>query len=161
MFLELSVGTVPFGTIYITLWGKLRRAQNFMLLCMGSLGPSFVGSHLLSVNGRGTATESIRAGMYRNGSGLMSAVPLLTGLEYGGEYQTELSKGLLVASSGGNPEMDSLYSIITGDGAGGGYSQCKFGWVASGLEYLKEVAHHQPLEQVWVSRCGLVLPRHT
>lgn len=161
VFLELSVGTVPFGIVYIKLWGHLRRAQNFMLLCMGSLGPSFVGSHLLSVNGRGTAGESIGAGMYKNGRGVMSAVPLLTGLEYGGIYQTEVSRGLLVASSGGNPALDSLYSIITGDGAGGGYSQCKFGWVVSGLEYLREAAHHQPIKQVWVSQCGLVLPRHT
>lgn len=160
VFLELSVGTSPLGIIYVKLWGHLRRAQNFILLCMGSLGSSFIGSHFLSVNGRGTAGESIGAGMYRDARGMMSTVPLLTGLEYGGAYQTEVSKGLLVASSGGKPELDCLYSIITGDGPGGGYSPCKFGWVVSGMEYLREAVHYQS-ERVWVSQCGLVLPRHT
>lgn len=161
VFLELSLGREPLGIIYIKLWGHLRRAQNFILLCMGSLGPSFIGSRLLSVDGRGTAGESIGAGMYRDARGVMSAMPLLTGLEYGGMYQTGVSRGLLVASSGGNPELDCLYSIITGDGGGGGSSQCKFGWVVSGLELLREAAHYQPLHDVWVSQCGLVLPRHT
>lgn len=161
VFLELSVGRSKLGIVYVRLWGHLRRAQNFMLLCMGSLGQSFIGSHFLSVNGKGTAGESIGAGMYRDAQGMMSTVPLLTGLEYGGAYQTEVSRGLLVASSGGRPEMDCLYSIITGDGEGGGYSQCKFGWVVSGLEYLREVVDIQPLRRVWVSNCGLVLPRHT
>lgn len=91
----------------------------------------------------------------------MTSFPLLAGLEYGGIYQTEVSKGLLIASSGGNPELDCLYSIIIGNGKGVPKCQCKFGWVVSGLEYLKEAAYQFPPEQVRVSQCGLVLPRHT
>lgn len=161
MFLELSVGTQPLGIVYIKLWGHLRRAQNFMLLCMGSLGPSFVGSHLLPVTMRGTWNESVGAGMYRDAKGEMTAMPLLTALEWGGEYQTPVSKGLLVASSGGKPEVDCLYSIITGDGVEGGFTSCKFGWVSSGLEYLREATLYDPVEQVWISQCGLVFPRRT
>lgn len=161
VFLELSVGTQLLGIVYIKLWGHLRRAQNFMLLCMGTLGPSFVGSHLLPVTNRGTANESVRAGMYRDTTGNMTAMPLLTELEWGGQYQSPVSQGMLVASSGGKAEVDCLYSIITGDGENGNFTSCKFGWVSSGLEYLKEAILCGPMEEVWVSQCGLVLPRHT
>lgn len=159
VFLELSVGGEALGIVYIKLWGHLRRAQNFMLLCLGTLGPSFVGSHLLPVTMRGTPSEAVGAGMYRDARGQMSAMPLLTGLEWGGNYSVPETRGLLVASSGGRPEEDSLYSIVTGSGSKGAISPCKFGWVTSGLEYLKEATHYNPVEQVRVSQCGLVLPR--
>ncbi|XP_063848779.1 uncharacterized protein LOC135093430 [Scylla paramamosain] len=159
VFLELSVGPEPLGIVYIKLWGHLRRAQNFMLLCLGTLGPSFVGSHLLSVTMRGTPSEAVGAGMYRDARGEMSAMPLLTTLEWGGEYQVPETRGLLVASSGGKPEVDSLYSIVTGSGSQGAVCPCKFGWVSSGLEYLREAARYDPVEQVRVSQCGLVLPK--
>ncbi|XP_045126722.1 uncharacterized protein LOC123513554 [Portunus trituberculatus] len=159
VFLELSVGTEPLGIVYIKLWGHLRRAQNFMFLCLGTLGPSFVGSHLLPVTMPGSPSEAVGAGMYRDAKGKMTAMPLLTGLEWGGEYQVPETRGLLVASSGGRPEMDSLYSIITGSGSQGVVCPCKFGWVSSGLEYLREAARYDPVEQVRVSQCGLVLPR--
>ncbi|KAG0714784.1 hypothetical protein GWK47_013461 [Chionoecetes opilio] len=166
VFLELSVDTEPLGIVYIKLWGHLRRAQNFMLLCLGTFGPSFVGSHLLPGT---TPTESVGAGMYRDARGEMSALPLLTALEWGGQYQTPLSKGLLVATSTNQKstkgprraEVDCLYAIITGDGAEGGISPCKFGWVSSGLQHVREATLHEAAGQVWISECGLVLPRRS
>ena len=160
VFLELSVGTHLLGIVYIKLWGHLRRAQNFMLLCLGTLGPSFIGSTLLPVTMKGTASESIGAGMYRDAKGDMTAMPLLTALEWGGEYQTSMSKGLLVAGSGGKKKVDSLYNIITGTGTEGDVCQCKFGWVSSGLEYVKKATLYDPV-QVRVSQCGIVLPQRT
>lgn len=159
VFLELSVGAMPLGIVYIKLWGHLRRAQNFMLLCLGTLGPSFVGSHLLSVTMPGSPSEAVGAGMYRDARGEMTAMPLLTGLEWGGEYQVQETRGLLVASCEGRPETDSLYSIITGSGSQDAVYPCKFGWVSSGMEYLTEAVHYDPVEQVKVTQCGLVLPR--
>ncbi|XP_045131948.1 E3 ubiquitin-protein ligase TRIM32-like isoform X1 [Portunus trituberculatus] len=38
VFLDLRAGERPLGRVYITLWGHMRRAQQFMALCLGTYG---------------------------------------------------------------------------------------------------------------------------
>ncbi|KAK4300796.1 hypothetical protein Pmani_027030 [Petrolisthes manimaculis] len=44
VFLDLQDGEESLGRVYITLQINLRRAQQFLSLCLGDLGPSYQGS---------------------------------------------------------------------------------------------------------------------
>ncbi|KAG7168843.1 Peptidyl-prolyl cis-trans isomerase CPR1-like [Homarus americanus] len=156
VFLEFSVDQVNLGRVYIKLWGHLRRAQHFLALCLGTLGPSFSGTKLLEITSRGSRNESVTAGAYRAPNGSISSKSLMNGLEWDGVYAGERRAGLVVASSGGKVHYDSQFGICTSANASGRV-RCPFGEVVSGLDVVRESASYIPINQVGISGCGLVL----
>ncbi|XP_071512780.1 uncharacterized protein [Panulirus ornatus] len=156
VFLELSIGQITLGKVYIRLWNHLRRAQHFLALCLGTLGPSFVGAKLLEVTFRNNAEESVTCGDYISMNGVVTAKPLMTDLEWGCQYAGERREGMVVASSGGVQEIDTRFGISTSQRARG-LVRCPFGQVVSGLEVARKALIYDPVGQVYVSRCGLVL----
>lgn len=156
VFLELSVGQMVLGRVYIQLWSHLRRAQHFLALCLGTLGPSFLGAKLLEVTSRDKPEESVTCGDYMTPHGILTAEAMMTGLEWDGEYGRARREGLVVASSGGDPGLDARFGISTSSRAGGRV-RCPFGQVVSGLEVVRKTLEYHPVSQVSVSGCGLVL----
>ncbi|KAK4321813.1 hypothetical protein Pmani_007440 [Petrolisthes manimaculis] len=57
VFLELSVGGRCLGRVYIHLWTEMRRAHQFLTLCMGTLGPSYRGAKSREVRNQGKPGE--------------------------------------------------------------------------------------------------------
>ncbi|XP_042232989.1 peptidyl-prolyl cis-trans isomerase E-like [Homarus americanus] len=157
VFLEFSVGQVNLGRVHIKLWGHLRRAQHFLALCLGTLGPSFLGTTLLEITSRGCRNESVTAGAYRAPNGSISAESLMNGVGWwDGVYSEERRAGLVVASSGGKVHYASHFGICTSANASG-LVRYPFGEVVSGLDVVRESASYIPINQVEISGCGLVL----
>ncbi|XP_071550778.1 uncharacterized protein [Panulirus ornatus] len=166
VFLELSAGRQYLGRIVIRLWGRLRRAQHFKALCLATLGPSYVGSRFEYVGNRDQPGEYIVTGGYMTqepcwmleGAKLetRSTRGLMENLEWGGEFVGEEREGLLQGAGGGHPEYDSLFCICSRSDPAG-ESQCPFGEVMSGMEVVRMAVSHDPVSEVAISRCGLLI----
>jgi len=59
VFLELTVGTDRPLRVYIKLWGHLRRAHNFLSLCLGEQGAALLNTKLLQVYNLNESGERI------------------------------------------------------------------------------------------------------
>ncbi|XP_063852671.1 tripartite motif-containing protein 59-like [Scylla paramamosain] len=70
VFLDLRAGDRPLGRVYIELWGHMKRAQQFMALCLGTYGPSYRDTRFDGVSSRGEAGEYVRGGDYSGRQGL-------------------------------------------------------------------------------------------
>ncbi|KAK4313018.1 hypothetical protein Pmani_015592, partial [Petrolisthes manimaculis] len=86
-FLDLSVGERKLGRVYIRLWGHMRRAHNFLALCMGTHGPSYRGAKFEEVFSRGLKGECLHAGPYPTPEGPLSAQGVMDQLEWDGKYK--------------------------------------------------------------------------
>ncbi|XP_063876630.1 uncharacterized protein LOC135109276 [Scylla paramamosain] len=149
VFLELGVGDRRLGRVYIRLWCHLRRAQQFLALCMGTMGPSLL---------RAKASEKVRniivfrSAVDRNNQAVSHA--LLTGLEWGGQHSKADAEGLVTGMTSNN---DMAFGICT-QGHTGTAMHAVFGEVVAGLEVTKEAFHYNPVNEVTITSCGLVLP---
>ncbi|XP_066957680.1 uncharacterized protein [Macrobrachium rosenbergii] len=156
VFMDLTYGDCYLGKVYIRLWGHLRRAHNFLALCLGSLGPSYAGGHFKSSH-KDEAKERICGCVYKTTDGSTSTKGVMGNLEWDGKFAGKSAEGRVVGTSGGKGEMDALFSIYTKvDHTASCY--CPFGDVSAGLDVVQRAVECSPATSVMVSRCGVVVP---
>ncbi|XP_076065892.1 uncharacterized protein LOC143039566 [Oratosquilla oratoria] len=155
VFLDINADDRRLGRVYITLWGHMRRAQNFMILCLGDMGPSYRGAKFFNVYNRGDTGERLVCGdyEYNNGRGGASVV---SDLEKSVEQLYPMDEGILVAGSIGRSAMDSMFVICT-KGDASRTVACPFGMVTSGLSILQQAAEHYAYAEIWINDCGVLL----
>nr|XP_045598248.1 uncharacterized protein LOC123758107 [Procambarus clarkii] len=150
VFLQLSVGRRSLGRVHIRLWGYLRRAQHFLALCLGTLGPSYKGSRFSNVARKGQPGESLVGCQYRTEGGSSSARGLLEGLEWRGNYSGPVKEGVLGGASDGDPNLEAFFGICTRDYPEGEY-YCPFGEVVGGMEVVRRAVAHDPVSDVTIT----------
>lgn len=154
VFLELSAGNRCLGRVYIQLWCHLRRAQHFQALCLGSLGPSYVGASFV-VSSQNQERETLDVQKYMLPDGNTSNKVLMTDLEWGGRFAGPANEGTIMGSYYG---VDTHgFGICTRSHLGGTF-QCPFGEVSSGMEVVRAAIRHEPVSEVTITDCGLVIP---
>lgn len=156
VFLVLETEGRCLGRVYIRLWGRIRRAQHFLALCLGSLGPSYRRSKFHGVAKRGAPGETLAGGKYLTPEGLTSVQALAGHLEWGGEHIKEKKRGLVVGANAGKPEFDAFFHICMKDQPGRRFA-CAFGEVVQGMEVLHAAVTHLRNNDVTISDVGVVL----
>ncbi|XP_068203098.1 E3 ubiquitin-protein ligase TRIM32-like [Palaemon carinicauda] len=155
-YMELYHKSTRLGVVFIRLWGHLRRAQHFLALCLGTLGPSYSGGSFRSKH-KELEKDRICGCNYKDTDGVMTTKGLMTDLEWSGEYAGKAEVGLVVGTSSGKSEMDSLFSIYTRvDQTANCY--CPFGKVSSGIEVVRKALDYDDPKEVTVRHCGIVVP---
>ncbi|XP_071539482.1 uncharacterized protein [Panulirus ornatus] len=157
VFLQLGVGERNLGRVHICLWGHLRRAQHFLALCLGTLGPSYKGSTFSYVARKGEPGERLVGGVYLTEDGGSSSHQLIQGLEWRGEYLGPASEGTIGGSRGRQAKYNSCFCISSRDNPIGQY-YCPFGKVVSGLGVVRAAIQHDPVSDVTITDAGLVVP---
>ncbi|MPC08156.1 E3 ubiquitin-protein ligase TRIM17-like [Portunus trituberculatus] len=155
VFLELGVGGICLGRVYISLWSHLRRAQQFLALCMGTMGPSYVGSCFSHVAYKGRPKETLCCREYWTESDGRGMKELLADLEWDDQYSKEPRQGLLIPLS---KLIDQHGFGICTRGQTGATFPCPFGEVVSGMNVVSAAVNHHPVKEVIITHCGLVLP---
>ncbi|XP_064079172.1 E3 ubiquitin-protein ligase TRIM39-like [Macrobrachium nipponense] len=158
VYLKLSANGKDLGCLQIRLWGHLRRAQNFLALCLGTLGPSYKGSKFSHVAKRGEPGERLIGGLYETEGGY-TGYQVIEGLEWRGEYSGPMRAGVIGGSRGRQPRYNSCFCISTRDYPNAKY-YCPFGEIVSGLEVAQEAVKYDPVSDVTITDTGLVLPKH-
>ncbi|KAK7084609.1 hypothetical protein SK128_024095 [Halocaridina rubra] len=156
VFLHLGAKGKSLGFIHIQLWGRLLRAQHFLALCLGTLGPSYKGSKFSDVAKRGEPGERLIGGLYETEEGF-TGQQIIDGLEWRGEYTGPMKAGVVGGSRGRQPRYNSCFCISTRDYPKGKY-YCPFGEVVLGLEVAQEAVLYDPINEVTILDCGLVSP---
>ncbi|XP_042887229.1 uncharacterized protein LOC122264409 [Penaeus japonicus] len=156
VFLEMGWGGAARGRVHIRLTPNDRRAQQFLSLCTGQAGRSYVDTQLLQVGYKG------RPGEYVVGGGLDDVA--IEEEELGRECQKRASVGLVWGwcEADGHTGPGSLGSgsrfAITTKHPGPGTSYCRvFGKVEAGLEVLKAATKLKDITEVSVLDCGIVV----
>ncbi|KAK8741358.1 hypothetical protein OTU49_002625 [Cherax quadricarinatus] len=158
VFLQLGVGGRSLGSVHIRLWGHLRRAQHFLALCLGTLGPSYKGSRFMYVARKGQPGERLVGGVYVVEGGGSSSHQLMEDLEWRGEYLGPAKEGIVGGSRGRQAKYNSCFCISSRDNPTGQY-YCPFGQVVSGLEVVRAAVQHHPVSDVTIMDTGLVSTR--
>ncbi|XP_068215966.1 uncharacterized protein [Palaemon carinicauda] len=156
VFLDLRSDQHYLGRVYIRLYGHLRRAQHFLALCLGSLGPSYKFSKFHGVAKRGAPGETLAGGKYITAENTVSIQGLIPGLEWGGHHISEKRVGLVVGASGGRPTEDAFFHICTKDHIGRKFA-CVFGEVVSDMRVLRDAVRHMQQSDVQIADVGVIL----
>ncbi|KAF2364942.1 B-box-type zinc finger [Trinorchestia longiramus] len=157
VFLELTVGSSRPHRVYIQLWGHLRRARNFMALCIGDQGSAFLNTKLLQTYNYNEPGERILGGDHEHNSG-RGGCALLDDLEWNGDYCMPMKEGLVTAAGSGQQATNSLFLMCTQNDEARNFS-CPFGEIVTGLDAVRECisrSHHRE-EEIWITDCGVVL----
>lgn len=156
VFLEFAIGGSCLGRVYINLWSHLRRAQQFLALCMGTLGPCYAGATFSHVAYQGKAKETLCCKEYVTENGGQGTRELMTDLEWGDEHSREPREGLLIPLS---KYVDQHGFGICTRGKPGGTFHCPFGEVVEGLEVVQAAVRHHEATEVTITHCGIVMPK--
>ncbi|XP_050739513.1 E3 ubiquitin-protein ligase TRIM32-like isoform X2 [Eriocheir sinensis] len=157
VFLDLSwPGSAP-RRVQIRLSPDTPWGRQFILLCTGQRGPSYVNTRLLGVVKKGEAGEYVKGGDYESNDGKGSCV-LLPGLGEG-EYRKSGRAGDVCGVVWTDPTRGECgrFGINTRDRQDGGGSPRVFGEVVDGLHVVAEAAQHRDIKEVTVADCGVVL----
>ncbi|KAK4322592.1 hypothetical protein Pmani_006670 [Petrolisthes manimaculis] len=160
VFLELSADGRCLGRVYIHLWNHLRRAQQFLALCLGTLGPTYLGARASKVINKNVEREMFIFEYHMESNKASSGRPIFTDLEWGSNYVKPVKEGILMTfepGRGAATSMTTSFGICTREQPGG-VCTCPFGEVVSGLEVVKAAVTHDPVTEVIITHCGLVLP---
>ncbi|XP_045115864.1 uncharacterized protein LOC123507222 [Portunus trituberculatus] len=148
VFLELGVGDKCLGRIYIRLWCHLCRAQQLLALCMGTMGPSLLKAKASDKMGN---LIVFRSAVDRDNKSVSHA--LLTGLEWGGQHSKPETEGLVTGIVSNNLAFGICIQRQTGTSV-----NAAFGVVVAGHEVTKAAFQHNPVSEVTITSCGLVMP---
>ncbi|XP_050717822.1 uncharacterized protein LOC126999340 [Eriocheir sinensis] len=157
VFLDLSwPGSAP-RRVQIRLSPDTPRGRQFLLLCTGQRGPSYVNTRLHGVVGKGEAGECVLGGDYESNNGRGSSV-LLPGLDEG-TYRWSGRAGDVFGQEWIYPTRDECghFGINTRDDQDGVGAPLVFGEVVDGLHVVAEAAQHREIKEVTVADCGVVL----
>lgn len=156
VFLEVMVGKRYGGRVHISLMGHIRRAQHFMALCLGTLGPSYMGTKIRPNRSKYPKAYMV-GGQYRSPDGKLTSRGLMDNLEWNGPHAKNYQRGLVVSGNGGVRENDALFGVCTDEKI---TRVCPgtIGEVVSGYDMLKKaVFDNQNNVPVIIRRCGVVL----
>lgn len=154
VFLDLHDGNDALGRIYITLQSHLRRAQQFLSLCVGEKGPSYRDSLFHSVLRRSGAGEGLVGGDYEGKLGKGGAA-IFAGVDGEEEVAKRCERGMVVRGSS-RADMAAQFCIMVRDGPRN-KTVFPFGRVSKGLSVVEEACRRSALS-VGVAECGWVLP---
>lgn len=163
-FLDLGWSGLTIGRVIIRLCSDTPRGKQFVLLCTGQLGPSYLNTRLFRVEDKGRFGERVFGGDYESNDGRGGASllhPMGTGYEQAG------SEGD-VWSWTQESHRSAQFAISTKDFSVNGSARlicltgypCVFGKVVKGLEVVKAAINHNSITEVSVVDCGVVLPQH-
>lgn len=155
VFLDIEYEQRMLGRVYITLFGHLRRANNFLLLCTGETGASLKSSKFFEVCNPEAPGERLKGGDYEFNNG-RGGEALVEELEFGGDYAQPMEAGMITAGGSGHRCFDSQFLICT-EGDPNRNFACPFGVVTSGLSYLKEAVWLVVTKEIWIEECGVLL----
>ena len=155
VFLEVSADETVIGTVFIKLWGHLRRAQNFLSLCLGNEGPSFMLTKFLQVYNFGAEGERILGGDYEFNNG-RGGKELFSDLEWNGEFARPMEMGMITAAGSGQSSTNSLFLICTKSDESRNFS-CPFGKITKGFEHIEKAIIAAQDKQVWITNCGAMI----
>nr|XP_045623097.1 uncharacterized protein LOC123773400 isoform X2 [Procambarus clarkii]XP_045623098.1 uncharacterized protein LOC123773400 isoform X2 [Procambarus clarkii]XP_045623099.1 uncharacterized protein LOC123773400 isoform X2 [Procambarus clarkii] len=153
VFLELAWGGKTRGRVYMKVDVTSGRGQQFLMLCTGEGGFSYVNTKLLSVGNKGHPGEFLLGGDYENNDGSGGAA-LLAGIPSAPGLARPLTAGLL--SGHNHSDKSSQFLIYTKDLPG-----CKdylsFGKVREGLDVLVSAAALSDPREATVEDCGVIV----
>ncbi|XP_042212110.1 uncharacterized protein LOC121859394 [Homarus americanus] len=151
VFLDLEWGDVTQGQVHIRLDATSGRGQQFLELCTGERGPSYIDTKFLSVGNRGNPGEFIIGGDYEHNDGTGGAA-VLSGLDHSEGIPRNIVVGLVSGHNHGN--KSSQFLIYTKDLPGS--SDCmSFGKVKVGMDVLLAVVGLSNPQDVKVKDCGV------
>ena len=122
---------------------------------MGTMGPSYVGSCFSHVAYQGRPKETLCCKEYWSESDGPGTKELLADLEWGNDYKEEPRNGLLIPLS---KFVDQHGFGICTRGNPGSTFHCPFGEVMNGMEVVVAAIQHNPVSEVTITHCGVVLP---
>ncbi|XP_045599942.1 tripartite motif-containing protein 59 [Procambarus clarkii] len=150
-FLDLWWAGSKRGRVTIRLTPDTPLARQFVLLCTGQRGHTYLNTKLLRVVAKGRPGEWVWGGDYESNDGRGGA-PLLPHLE--GQYRESGRAGAVWCGL----LPTARFSILTRDCQDGDEWSRVFGDVVSGLEVLRAAVNHSDIREVFVMDCGVVLP---
>lgn len=156
VFLDLSKFGIGLGRVYIKLSPATALARQFLLLCTGQRGPSFIGSRFLMVNDLGQRWEWVSAGDYDKDTGEGGAT-LVQEVKGEPEYWRSDTEGLVWATHGSTRSKSAQFAITTGNSPTGTRSWA-FGQVDGGLGVVRAEVNAINIGKVTIDNCGLVVP---
>lgn len=156
IFLDFGADGVRLGRVYIRIRGDLRRAQHFLALCTGLLGPSYKGSRCNKVESKDKPGECLRVSHYVRTDGTLASRGLMGGLEWSGEHSAVKREGMVVSACGGRNDYDGCFDICTRGNPNKKFS-CPFGEVVAGLEVVKEATCYDPIGDLTIMNTGVVV----
>lgn len=158
-FLDLSWGGQFRGRVYIRMTGKTTRGLQFVMLCTGEKGPSFLNSHFHRIWWKGLPGEHIWGGDVDkgDGSGGMSLIGNVDGNAKLAEscWKMPITAGL-VAGRYETKNASSIFRIYTKD-AKDAEEEAAFGRVEYGLQFIDAAVNWNNIKDVVVSDCGVVI----
>lgn len=150
-FLEMAWEGSTRGRVYIRVSPDTSRGRQFVLLCSGQRGPSYLNTCLHS--NKGNDRESVWGGDYEcnNGKGKTEL------LDHPDEKYRKSGKCGTVASMWCKNKGGQFF-ITTRDRTDGGVWVYVIGEVENGLEVVREAANLSDIKQATVMDCGAVVP---
>ncbi|KAG7170257.1 E3 ubiquitin-protein ligase TRIM32-like [Homarus americanus] len=160
VFLELSVLYRTLGRVHIRLRSHTHLAKQFLALCIGKLGPSFLGSKMIRVDNKDEGGEMLVGGQYKHPNPQTSTYisrRLVERKAWDNNPIVHLKEALVVGCSGGCPKSDTVFGICTKNGTEKTGENPVFGQVVSGMEVVRAAVSHDPVCEVFISNCGLAV----
>ncbi|CAL4184298.1 unnamed protein product, partial [Meganyctiphanes norvegica] len=157
VFLDVTANGKNLGRIYIRLWSHLRRAQNFLELCLGTSGISYKQAKFNTFTRVNTPGETMDGGDYisADNPSVFESKSHLKNLEWGGDYAKPRQRGMILGAGAGKSEHDARFAICTKDDPGQVF-QCPFGEVVAGLSVVDKAIQLKS-ENTKISDAGLVV----
>lgn len=158
-FLDLSWRGSAESRVFIRLFAKSSRAQNFLRMCTGENGPSFRGTRFHRVWWKGSPGEHVWAGDYDEGNGSGGILPS-DGFGRSEEnpescHRLPITAGL-VAGTYGKQNSSSIFRIYTKDSKDA-QEEAAFGRVEFGLQILDAAIRQNNITDIKISDCGVVI----
>ncbi|XP_045123130.1 peptidyl-prolyl cis-trans isomerase CYP21-2-like [Portunus trituberculatus] len=157
VFLDLSWPGSEARRVVVSLPRNNPSGRQFVLLCSGERGACYANTKMHMVVLEGEPGECVWGGDYENntGKGGAALLPELDVLEY-----WRSGKAGAVGGPKYNLPRGAQFSITTKDQLPGDREfPGMFGEVVSGLEVVQEAAKHDPITEVTVEQCGVLLPQ--
>lgn len=153
-FLEMAWAGSTRGRVYIRLSPDTSWGRQFVLLCSGQRGHSYINTSLLRVGNKGKHNEFVSGGDYEYNSGV-GGVSLL---DHPDVKLRESSKAGSVLIPG-NKDVGGQFIITTRDTT----NYCSpwlevIGDVEYGLEVVRKAVNLTDITQAFVVDCGVVVP---
>lgn len=155
VFLDLAWGGNAPRRILIRLEPDNPRGRQFLLMCTGERGPCYANTKLWKVLDKFGPWECVCGGDYEhnNGTGGAALLPDLTE----GEYLRTCRAGAVWWCWGDDPGRGTMFAISTKQRRSGVTVPSAFGEVVSGIEVVLAAAQQDPITNVSVVDCGVVL----
>ncbi|XP_069181899.1 uncharacterized protein [Procambarus clarkii] len=157
VFLDLGWAGSTRGRVTIQLKHDVGLSRQFVFLCTGQRGHTYLNTKLLKVVGKGEVGEYVYGGDYESNDGKGGA-PLLPNIE-GAEckYWESYKAGTVWPACNPQGARSTQFAITTIDNNEWEMYSDIFGKVVSGLDVVREAVSHSKITEVTVVDCGIVL----